>query len=239
MRNCTGIILRNRSEALPITTGMSDRLHPFLVVPASPDFARVFDRDITRIKMAQRAREVGVVVLMPRDVQPATLMFAAMMWPQVLRGTGITRVAVVLHVGAFALAKPLLGGCARRMADAKIQVEFFHEAQVDNGALISWAERSRKRKRVTTDQLVKVCERYADRGDLRNAILALKLAEENAEADEAQDELAAFVAAELAAKAKKVAPTVRLRVSGGSRQSEPPRRETAELPSEAEVRGAA
>lgn len=206
---------------------MSDRLLPFLVVPASPDFAKVFDRDITRIKMAQRSRDVGVVVLMPRDVQPATLMFAAMMWPVVLRGTGITRVAVVLHVGAFALAKPLLAGCARRMADAKISVEFFHEVQVANGALSSWAERSRRRKRVTTDQLVKVCERYAERGDLRNAMLALKLAEENAEADEQQDELAAFVAAEVDAKAKKAAATVQLRVAA---PSEPPRRETAELP---------
>lgn len=188
------------------------------------------------MRIARRAKDVGVVVLMPREVQPATLMFAAMMWPQVLRGTGITRVAVVLHVGAYALAKPLLGGCQRRMADGKIAVEFFHEAQVDNGALLAWVERSQRRsKRVTTDQLVKVCERYADRGDLRNAMLALKLAEENADTDEAQDALAAFVAEEVAKKkSMKAAATVQIRGS-----AEPPRRETAELPSEAEVRGAA
>lgn len=192
---------------------MSDRAHPFLVVPTTADFAHVFDKDLARIRVAQRARDVGVVVLMPRTVQPATLMFAAMMWPNVLRGTGVVRVAVVLHIGAFAQAKPLLGGCQRRLHAGDLHVEFFHEAQVESGALTAWAERARRRKRVTTDQLVKVCERYAERGDLHNAILALRLAEENAEIDDAVD---AF-----AAQAVKRSPVI---------EDEPPHRETAELP---------
>jgi hypothetical protein len=161
---------------------------PLLVVPASPDFARVFDRDIARIRASKDAREAGIVVLMPRDIQPSTLMFAAYMWPQVLRDTGVTRIAVVLGIAAYATAQPLLGGCVRRMADGKIHVEFFHEAHVETGALAAWNERRLPRKRVTTDQLVRVCERYAERGDLRSAMLALKLAEESADLDDAIDE---------------------------------------------------
>jgi len=163
-------------------------IRPLLVVPSSPDFARVFDRDIARIRTSKTARDVGVVVLMPRDVQPSTLMFAAYMWPQVLRGTGVTRIAVVLGIAAYATAQPLLGGCVRRMADGKVQVEFFHEAHVEAGALIAWSERRLPRKRVTTDQLVRICERYAERGDLRSAMLALKLAEEGADLEDPADE---------------------------------------------------
>jgi hypothetical protein len=161
---------------------------PLLVVPGSPDFARVFDRDIARIRASKDAREAGIVVLMPRDIQPSTLMFAAYMWPQVLRDTGVTRIAVVLGIAAYATAQPLLGGCVRRMADGKIHVEFFHEAHVETGALAAWNERRLPRKRVTTDQLVRVCERYAERGDLRSAMLALKVAEESADLDDAIDE---------------------------------------------------
>jgi hypothetical protein len=167
---------------------MTMQPRPLLVVPSSPDFARVFDRDIERIRKNEQVREAGIVVLMPRDVQPTTLMFAAYMWPQVLRGTGVTRIAVVLGIAAYTTAQPLLGGCARRMADGKIQVEFFHEAHVETGALFAWAERRTPRKRVTTDQLVRVCERYAERGDLRSAMLALKLAEENADLEMRADQ---------------------------------------------------
>ena len=161
---------------------------PLLVVPSSPDFARVFDRDIARIRANNNARDIGVVVLMPRSVQPSTLMFAAYMWPQVLRDTGITRIAVVLGIAAYATAQPLLSGCVRRMADGKIHVDFFHEAHVEAGALLAWSERRLPRKRVTTDQLVRICERYAERGDLRSAMLALKLAEETANIDDPADE---------------------------------------------------
>ncbi|HUS28004.1 MAG TPA: hypothetical protein VMZ53_05830 [Kofleriaceae bacterium] len=167
---------------------MRATLRPFVVVPASPDFARVFDRDIARIRSTERARELGVIVLMPRDVQPSTLMFAAYAWPQLLRGTGVTRIAVVLGIAAYAVAQPLLGGCVRRMADGGIHVEFMHEAHVESGALLAWSERRKPRRRVTTDQLVRVCERYADRGDLRSAMLALKLAEDSAELEDEADE---------------------------------------------------
>ena len=153
---------------------------PFIVVPASPDFAHIFDRDIDRIRASKAAREVGIVVLMPRSVHPSTLMFAAYMWPQVLRGSGISRIAVVLGIAAYATAQPLLGGCARRMLEGAIRVEFFHEADVEAGAIAAWAERRTRRKRVTTDQLVRLCERYAERGDLKSAMLALQLAEETA-----------------------------------------------------------
>jgi hypothetical protein len=153
---------------------------PFIVVPASPDFAHIFDRDIERIRKSKRAREVGIVVLMPRSVHPTTLMFAAYMWPQVLRGSGVGRIAVVLGIAAYASAQPLLGGCARRMLDGGIRIEFFHEAHVEAGAIASWAEGRVRRKRVTTDQLVRLCERYAERGDLKSAMLALQLAEETA-----------------------------------------------------------
>jgi hypothetical protein len=167
---------------------MSEPPQPFIVVPASPDFAHIFDGDVARIRVSKRAREVGIVVLMPREVQPSTLMFAAYMWPQVLRDTRVTRIAVVLGIAAYATAQPLLGGCVRRMAEGKIHVEFFHEAHVEVGALNAWSEHRVARKRVTTDQLVRVCERYADRGDLRSAMLALRLAEESANLDVDLDE---------------------------------------------------
>jgi hypothetical protein len=162
---------------------MSESPQPFIVVPASPDFAHIFDRDIERIRKSKRAREVGIVVLMPRSVHPTTLMFAAYMWPQVLRGTGISRIAVALGIAAYATAQPLLGGCARRMLDGGIRVEFFHEGHVETGAIAAWAERRVRRKRVTTDQLVRICERYAERGDLKSAMLALQIAEETAAID--------------------------------------------------------
>jgi hypothetical protein len=184
---------------------MAKQQRPLLVVPSSPDFARVFDRDIERIRNNVQVREAGIVVLMPRDIQPSTLMFAAYMWPQVLRGTGVTRIAVVLGIAAYTTAQPLLCGCARRMADGKIHVEFFHEAHVESGALFAWTERRTARKRVTTDQLVRVCERYAERGDLRSAMLALKLAEENADLEMQADEPAE--------PPKPVAATVRMRAS--------------------------
>jgi len=177
---------------------------PFIVVPASPDFAHVFDRDIERIRASKRAREVGIVVLMPRSVHPSTLMFAAYMWPQVLRGTSVTRVAVVLGIAAYTTAKPLLGGCARRMLDSGIRIEFFHEAHVEAGSIAAWAERRVKRKRVTTDQLVRLCERYAERGDLKSAMLALQLAEETAAIDTVDAPIDASPA---------VGPTVRMRKS--------------------------
>jgi hypothetical protein len=180
-------------------------IRPLVVVPSCPDFARVFDGDLERIRKSDIARDVGVIVLMPRDVQPTTLMFAAYMWPQVLRGTGVTRIAVVLGIAAYATAQPLLSGCVRRMADGKIHVEFFHEAHVESGALLAWAEHRAPRKRVTTDQLVRVCERYADRGDLRSAMLALKIAEENADLELNADEPAQ--------PAKPVAKTARMRPS--------------------------
>jgi hypothetical protein len=162
---------------------MNEQPQPFIVVPGSPDFAHIFDRDIVRIRASKRAREVGIVVLMPRSVHPSTLMFAAYMWPQVLKGTGISRVAVALGIAAYATAQPLLGGCARRMLDGGIRVEFFHEGHVEAGAIAAWAERRVRRKRVTTDQLVRICERYAERGDLKSAMLALQIAEESAAID--------------------------------------------------------
>jgi hypothetical protein len=177
---------------------------PFIVVPSSPDFAHIFDRDIARIRDSKRAKEVGIVVLMPRSVHPSTLMFAAYMWPQVLRGSGVGRIAVVLGIAAYASAEPLLGGCARRMLDGGIRVSFFHEAHVESGAIAAWAERRPLRKRVTTDQLVRICERYAERGDLKSAMLALKLAEENAGIDTVDAPIE---------PAKPVGPTARMRKS--------------------------
>jgi hypothetical protein len=153
-------------------------LKPLLVVPSSTKLARAFDDDLATIRISGRARRNGVIVIAARETQPNELMAACQLWPAVLREAGVKRVAVVLSVQAYATAEPLLRACMRCLKARGIAVAYFHEGHLDSDAIAAWFEQRKSRRRITSDSMIKLSERYAERGDARAAYHAIVLAEQ-------------------------------------------------------------
>jgi hypothetical protein len=156
---------------------MPDR-KPLLVVPHSQDLARAFADDIASIAISGLARRNGLAVIAPRETRPNELMAACQLWPSVLRPLGVTRVAVVLSVQSYAAAEVLLRACTRSMKAHGILVAYFHEGHLESDCITAWFERRKARRRITTDSMVRLSERYAQRGDARAAHHAIVIAEQ-------------------------------------------------------------
>jgi len=205
----------------------------FLVVPASPRIDRTFDAAmLERIASDDRARTVGIVIIMPTGVMPNALMGAAHLWPFALRGTSVSRIAVVLGVASYALAEPILRACVRRMAEQQLSVTYFHEGHLESDQVRAWCEMRPARRRVTTDSLVKLGERYAERGDVSTLMHAIQLAERGALRDERDGELAERVEKRTGPQA--IGRTVRIR-GGAVANEQPAGRATADLEDDASV----
>lgn len=151
---------------------------PLLVVPRTTNIARAFDDDSDFIRFSQRARRNGIAVIAPRETTPNAIMASTQLWPPVLGELGVTRVAVVLSVQAFALAEPLLRGCARCLKAHGIAVAYFHEGHLESDHIAAWFEQRKARRRVTSDSMIKLSERYAEQGDARAAYHAIVIAEQ-------------------------------------------------------------
>ncbi|HSD88772.1 MAG TPA: hypothetical protein VLB44_14695 [Kofleriaceae bacterium] len=206
---------------------------PFLVVPASPRIDRTFDAALLeRITADERARSSGVVIIMPTGVMPNALMGAAHLWPFTLRGTGVSRIAVVLGVASYSLAEPILRACVHRMAEQHISVTYFHEGHLESDQVRAWCEMRPARRRVTTDSLVKLGERYAERGDVSTLMHAISLAERGALRDEHDGELAERVDKRTGPQA--IGRTVRIR-GGAVAGEQAAGRQTADLDDDASV----
>ena len=156
---------------------MSD-YKPLLVVPRTTNLARVFDDDFESIRGADRASRNGIVVIAPRETQPSALMGSSHLWPPVLRALGVARVAVVLSVQAYVAAEAWLRACTRCLKAHGIVVAYFHEGHLDGDHIAAWFEQRKARRRVTTDSMIKLSERYAARGDARAAYHAIVIAEQ-------------------------------------------------------------
>jgi hypothetical protein len=150
---------------------------PLLVVPRTTNLAQAFDEDAPSIRVSERALRTGLIVLAPRETSPAALMVSCQMWPFVLRSMGVVRVAVVLSVKTYMLAEPLLRTCTRWMKAHKLIVGYFHEGHLESDQIRAWFEHRRARRRLTTDAMMKLSERYIERGDVRGAYHAVELAE--------------------------------------------------------------
>jgi len=151
---------------------------PLLVVPKSSNLARAFDDDLASIRISGRARRNGLVVVAPRETQPNALMAACATWPATLRPLGVKRVAVVLSVEAYATAEPVLRACVRCLKANGIAVAYFHEGHLESDHIAAWFEQRKARRRITSDSMVKLSERYAERGDARAAYHAIVIAEQ-------------------------------------------------------------
>ena len=151
---------------------------PLLVVPRTMNLTRAFDDDLESIRVSQRARRNGIVVIAPRETQPNALMAASHLWPPVLRAMGVTRVAVVLSVQAYAAAARLLRSCTRCLKAHGIAVTYFHEGHLEGDHIAAWFEQRKARRRLTSDSMIKLSERYAERGDARAAYHAIVIAEQ-------------------------------------------------------------
>lgn len=155
-------------------------MHAILVVPRSTKIAHAFDGPLLqRMRRDPRAQHAGVLVIMPTTLTPPQLMCAASTWPQLLRKeAGVTRIAIVLGIAAYATNESILRGCVRTAAARRVELVFFHEAQLATDVVRAWCQRRLpRRKRVTTDSLVKLGERYAERNDVTGATHAFELAE--------------------------------------------------------------
>lgn len=148
---------------------------PVLVIPKSAQVSQMLETEPLSIE--PRAQRIGIVVVAPRTLRPADLMVACHFWPKVLRPAGVSRVAVVLGLETYLNAEPILRGCQRRMKEQGVIVEYFHEAHLESDQIDAWFEQRRPRRRVTTDALMRLSERYAARGDIRTACHAVRLAE--------------------------------------------------------------
>jgi hypothetical protein len=151
---------------------------PLLVIPSSTEIAAMLD--VERLVAAPRAQKTGVVVIAPRRWRPADLMIAAHTWPAPLARAGVTRLAVLLGVESYVTARPLLRGCAYKLAEHAIDAAFFHEGHLESDEIRAFFEARRPRRRVTSDALIKLSHRYALRGDARSAASARRLAEATA-----------------------------------------------------------
>jgi hypothetical protein len=152
-------------------------LKPLLVVPKT-NLAHAFDDDLESIRVSQCAQRSGIVVIAPRETQPNALMASSHFWPPVLHAVGVTRVAVVLSVQAFVRAEPLLRACMRCLKAHRITVTYFHEGHLDGDHIAAWFEQRKVRRRLTSDSMIKLSERYAQRGDRRAALHAIMIAEQ-------------------------------------------------------------
>lgn len=147
---------------------------PQLVIPRSPKITTALD---AASLASSRAREVGILVLMPRRTTAADLFAACFFWPRTLAKAGVPRVGVVLHVEAYVRAEVLLPDCRQRMNDLGVTIRYFHEGHLESDQIHAWFEQRRPRRRVTSDALIKLANRYAIRGDARSARHARELAE--------------------------------------------------------------
>lgn len=166
-------------------------MNAYLVVPETTTLTEVFDRELVgHIRRDGRAVRNGVLVIMPKDVTPAQIMSAASAWSEALfRQAYVTRIALVLGITAYSNAEPILPGCVQEAAAQRVQLTFFHEGHLETDAVRAWSDRRAARsRRVSTDALVKLAERYVDRGDVQGAIHAYRIAEENAKLDEETSE---------------------------------------------------
>lgn len=145
---------------------------PFLYVPRSCAIARMLEADV--LAAEERARQTGVLVIAPRALRPADLMASCHFWPAPLRG--VPRVAVVLGIEAYVLARPVFPACYAKFAEHGIALQYFHEAHLESDQIEAWFHARRPRRRVTTDTLVRLSDCYARRGDERGASHALRLA---------------------------------------------------------------
>jgi hypothetical protein len=148
---------------------------PLIIVPKSTHVREMIE--VAHLSLEPRAQRVGIVIIAPRTLRPADLMVSCMFWPKQLRGAGVTRVAVVLPVEAYVAAEPLLRACSRRMRDEGIAIAYFHEGHFESDQIKAWFEQRRPRRRVTTEVLVQLSDRYAERGNVVAATQAARLAE--------------------------------------------------------------
>lgn len=153
----------------------TDDMKPVIVVPKSFQVTHMIEA--APLSIEPRAQRVGIIVIMPRGMRPADLMVACHFWPRTLREGGVKRVAIVLDVEAYVLAKGIFEGCRFKMREQGIEIEYFHEAHFESDQIRAWFEGRRPRRRVSTDVFVRLSERYASRGDMRAASHALRLAE--------------------------------------------------------------
>lgn len=148
---------------------------PHVYVPRSNEVSRMIE--VEPLSIRPRAQRVGIVLIAPRTIQPAQLMTACVFWPKQLHLAGVSRVAVLLGVEAYLAAKPIVASCQHRMYEQRMSVEYFHEGHLESDQITAWFEQRKPRRRVTTDAMMKLSERYAERGDVRAARQAARLAE--------------------------------------------------------------
>lgn len=148
---------------------------PVVYVPRSNEVSRMIE--VEALCITPRAQRVGLCLIAPRMIRPAELMASCMFWPKQLAACGVKRACVVLSAEAFLLARPMLASCRSRMAEHGIAIEYFHEGHLESDQIAAWFEQRKPRRRVTSDSLVKLGQRYAERGDVRAATHALRLAE--------------------------------------------------------------
>jgi len=153
----------------------TEDMKPIIVVPKSFQVTHMIEA--APLSIEPRAQRVGIIVIMPRGMRPADLMVACHFWPSTLREAGVKRVAVVLDVEAYVLAKGIFESCRFKMREQRIEIEYFHEAHFESDQIRAWFEGRRPRRHVSTDVFVRLSERYASRGDMRAAAHALRLAE--------------------------------------------------------------
>ncbi len=148
---------------------------PVVYVPRSNEVSRMID--VEALSITPRAQRVGVCLIAPRMIRPAELMASCAYWPKQLATAGVARIVVLLSAEAFVQARPVLAACRCRMAEYGVDVEYFHEGHLESDQIAAWFEQRKPRRRVTTDSLIKLSERYAARGDVRAATHAVRLAE--------------------------------------------------------------
>jgi hypothetical protein len=148
---------------------------PVVYVPRSNEVSRMIE--VEALSITPRAQRVGLCLIAPRTIRPAELMASCMFWPKQLATAGVKRVCVVLSAEAYIMAHPMLASCRSRMAEYGIAIEYFHEGHLESDQILAWFEERKPRRRVTSDSLIKLSQRYAERGDVRAANHAVRLAE--------------------------------------------------------------
>jgi len=176
---------------------------PIIVVPKSSQVSNMVEA--AELAIEPRAQRVGIVMILPRSIQPADLMVSGVFWPRLLRLAGVQRVAVVLGVEAWVIAKPVFAACQAKMREQGIEIIYFHEGHLESDSIQAWFDRRRPRRRVTTDMLVKLAERYTARSDTRSAGFALKIAEAQAQAEPVETAATAQMSATAIAKLERSA----------------------------------
>jgi hypothetical protein len=148
---------------------------PLLVIPSASNVGAMLDLEL--LLSTPRAQRIGVVVIPPRHMRPADVMAATHLWPSTLRRAGVSRLAVILGVEAYICARAILPGCQHKLHDGGIESAYFHEGHLESDQIRAFFESRKPRRRVTTDALIKLSQRYALRGDIRSATHARRLAE--------------------------------------------------------------